>query len=186
VGSKNWFFVIPLVVVAALISGAALLVALDRRATIEKSQHIVGKSLLPVKMLTLFGENQELTTFVSSNAAANKKTILVFWATWCEPCLKELPLLKKNLERSRAESVEYIFINYDNGNPEVVLKDVKAWMISQGLDFIPLFFDFKDELSAQVGMVALPFSAGIDETGKIAWAHVGELDFSRELIFNQN
>jgi thiol-disulfide isomerase/thioredoxin len=47
--------------------------------------------------------------------AANKgKVVLVdFWATWCEPCRKEMPLISKMSERLRAKGLVVITVSAD-------------------------------------------------------------------------
>ena len=43
------------------------------------------------------------------------KVVLVdFWASWCEPCKKELPLLDKLAPRLRARGVEIVAVNIDD------------------------------------------------------------------------
>ncbi|MCU1282056.1 MAG: Redoxin domain protein, partial [bacterium] len=43
------------------------------------------------------------------------KVVLVdFWASWCEPCKKELPLLDKLAPRLRARGIEIVAVNIDD------------------------------------------------------------------------
>lgn len=184
-GRKSWIFVVPFLVLGLFIAGLGIFVVYNQRTTDQKAQKIVGQKLQPLKLLSAAGTFEDFTKTVALNSAANKKTILVFWATWCEPCTRELPLIKKNLEQSEKQGIRYIFINYDEGSPETILREVKSWMISQGLEQVPSYIDLKQELMSQLEVSALPYSVGINTEQKIEWAHSGELSFSQKDIFDQ-
>ena len=49
----------------------------------------------------------------------NKLYLLNFWATWCQPCIKEIPELVK-LKKKYKDSIEVLFISVDS-NPEKVI-----------------------------------------------------------------
>jgi peroxiredoxin len=43
-----------------------------------------------------------------------KVVLLDFWASWCEPCKKELPLLSKIAPRLKAKGIEIVAVNIDD------------------------------------------------------------------------
>jgi thiol-disulfide isomerase/thioredoxin len=43
-----------------------------------------------------------------------KVVLLDFWASWCEPCKKELPLLAKMAPRLKAKGIEIVAVNIDD------------------------------------------------------------------------
>lgn len=58
------------------------------------------------------------------NAPSEKIKVINFWATWCAPCVKELPLFEK-LNQERSDDIEVILVSMDldlDPNPEKVYK----------------------------------------------------------------
>lgn len=102
---------------------------------------------------------------------SNRPLLVNFWATWCEPCRREIPLLK-SLRRARAaEKLEIIGIALDS--PEAV----RQYATGHGIDY-PVLVGERGGLEAAnaFGMdTVLPFSVFADRTGRIITVKVGEL-----------
>jgi thiol-disulfide isomerase/thioredoxin len=100
-----------------------------------------------------------------------KPLLINFWATWCEPCRREIPLLK-TLRRERAsEGLEVVGIAVD-------FRDVTGkYARSQGIDY-PVLVGEQGGLEAvsAFGMdTVLPFSVFADSKGRILTLKIGEL-----------
>jgi thiol-disulfide isomerase/thioredoxin len=106
----------------------------------------------------------------------NKK-ILHFWATWCLPCVHELPLLLAERSRLMKEGIDVILINYDQGLPEKTIPEVRAWMITKKMNF-DTYFDFNGELLDKLSVNSLPFAIGLGRDKHIQWMRDGELDWT--------
>ncbi len=107
-----------------------------------------------------------------------QKKVLHFWATWCEPCLHELPYLLKELPRFEKENVDFVFVNYDPGLPEKVIPEITAWMVAQKMKF-NTYFDFSSSLIESLSINTLPFTLFIAEDGLIRWMKDGEQDWEK-------
>ncbi|MBA4141551.1 MAG: TlpA family protein disulfide reductase [Nitrosospira sp.] len=95
-----------------------------------------------------------------------KWVLINFWATWCPPCLKEIPDLV-SLYESR-DDVMVIGIAMDYRNPQTVLKYVKSMSISY-----PIVLGDK-KTAAQIGPVSmLPTTYLFDPAGNPAVYKVG-------------
>jgi thiol-disulfide isomerase/thioredoxin len=57
-------------------------------------------------------------------AAAQKPVIVNFWASWCRPCLQELPHFQKLAAQYASDSVQLVLVNLDM--PEYYPKRIKA------------------------------------------------------------
>ena len=94
-----------------------------------------------------------------------------FWATWCEPCRREIPLLKR-LRRERAEEgVEVVGIALD------LAAEVRKYTTAHGMDY-PVLVGEQGGLDAvgAFGMdTVLPFSVFADRSGRIVTLKIGEL-----------
>jgi thiol-disulfide isomerase/thioredoxin len=96
--------------------------------------------------------------------------VLNFWATWCEPCRREIPLLEA-LHQERGNSVQIV------GIAEDFQKDVLPYARTQGITY-PLLMGEKDGLAAvnAFGMqTVFPFTVFADSKGDIVAVKVGEL-----------
>jgi thiol-disulfide isomerase/thioredoxin len=94
-----------------------------------------------------------------------------FWATWCEPCRREIPLLR-SLRRERAgDGLEIVGIAVDYPDP------VRKYAKSHEIDY-PVLVGDQGGLSAvnAFGMeMVLPFSVFADRGGQVVTLKVGEL-----------
>ena len=94
-----------------------------------------------------------------------------FWATWCDPCRREIPLLKSLRHERSGESLEIVGIAVD-------FKDaVVDYTEKIGIDY-PVLIGEKDGISAidAFGMDAVfPFTVFADKQGRIFTVKVGEL-----------
>jgi len=97
--------------------------------------------------------------------------IVNFWATWCEPCRREIPLLQ-SLRRERAtQKLEVLGIALDT--PEAV----RQYAARTGMDY-PVLVGEKGGFEAvdAFGMdTVLPFSVFVDHLGRVVTLKVGEL-----------
>ena len=105
-------------------------------------------------------------------ASFKGKPVLVnLWATWCAPCVKELPTLDR-LSKSRSD-LRVVAVSQDDGpHPSVV-----AFLKSKAPDLAPNQ-DAKLALSGKLEAEVLPTSILYGANGKEVWRYVGDLDWT--------
>ena len=59
-----------------------------------------------------------------------KVTLLVFWATWCGPCLREIPSLVELHEKLKGQNFQVVAINMDDSIGSLVLPIIKNFGIT--------------------------------------------------------
>ncbi len=94
-----------------------------------------------------------------------------FWATWCEPCRQEIPLLKALRRENAKNNLEVVGIALDH--PESVEKFVKEL----GIEY-PILVGEKGGLEAVTAFgvdTVLPFTVFADAEGRIVTLKIGEL-----------
>jgi thiol-disulfide isomerase/thioredoxin len=101
------------------------------------------------------------------------KTLVVnFWATWCPPCRREIPMLKALSAGRAAQEVVVIGVAVDFRD------QVLAYADKEGINY-PLLIGEDDGLDAAtafgLGSMGLPFTVFIDNRGRIVTIHLGEL-----------
>jgi thiol-disulfide isomerase/thioredoxin len=112
------------------------------------------------------GEDTTLASF------GGKPTLVNLWASWCAPCVKELPTLDK-LSRDQDGKLNVIAINEDNGPKASVVAFLQANRIVN----LDPYQDSKMALTASLAPV-LPTSILYDANGKEVWRYVGDLDWT--------
>jgi thiol-disulfide isomerase/thioredoxin len=97
--------------------------------------------------------------------------VVNFWATWCDPCRREIPLLKALRREHAADRLEVVGIAIDS------LESVQKYASEHGIDY-PLLVGEREGLQAAAafGMeTVLPFSVFADREGRVVTLKVGEL-----------
>jgi thiol-disulfide isomerase/thioredoxin len=91
------------------------------------------------------------------------KTVLVnLWATWCEPCLREMPSLER-LQSRLGERIAVFAVSEDRGG----IKAVEPFIAKLGLKSVKIYIDPKSEVGQAFGAQGLPTSFLIDREGKV-------------------
>jgi thiol-disulfide isomerase/thioredoxin len=102
-------------------------------------------------------------------ASYEGKVVFVdFWAHWCAPCKKELPVLDKLAKRYAPKGVVFLAINVDNDK-----KDALAFLSSVGISSLSVLLDPKGEVVGKYAPKAMPSSFVIDQHGAIRFVNAG-------------
>lgn len=104
-----------------------------------------------------------------------KPIVLNFWASWCGPCVNEMPSLQKAYEEYGNE-VEFIIVNLTGWEQDST--DGKYYISYKGYTF-PAYYDLKGTASQIYGFDSIPQTFFIDKEGNIASRHVGTISYSR-------
>ncbi len=99
--------------------------------------------------------------------------VINFWATWCPPCVGELPHFEEAYQ-AMGEDVLFLMVNVDGQG----VKDIAtagAFAAERGYTF-PLYFDLTGEASRAYGVTAIPTTVWIDRRGDLFTTYTGALD----------
>ncbi len=101
-----------------------------------------------------------------------KSMIVNFWATWCAPCRREIPLLKKIQAEHGAEGFQIVGVAVDFRD------DVLKYAKEIGIDY-PLLIGEEDGLEAVTkfgrGSLGFPFTVFTDNQQRVVLFHLGEI-----------
>ena len=131
----------------------------------EPSAHPIPEQLPPIVLPDRQGVTRRLTDW------PGRPLLINFWATWCEPCRREIPLLKRLRREHSAEGLEVVGIAIDD------LTAVQQYATDHAIDY-PVLIGEQGGLAAAsaFGMeVVLPFSVFADHSGRVVALKVGEL-----------
>lgn len=108
------------------------------------------------------------------------KLLLVnFWATWCPPCVEELPLLNAFYQDNKSKNLQILGLAVDQPSA------VRKWLTSKPLDFAVGMAGLEGtELSKSLGNQAgsLPFSAVFAPSGQLLYRKTGKVS-AEDLAF---
>ena len=97
--------------------------------------------------------------------------VVNFWATWCPPCRREIPLLKE-LQSEYGDRIRIIGVAIDD------MEAVQEYAVEAEFNY-PVLVGQQDavDLGNQVleDWIGLPFTAFVDASGTIRHVHVGEI-----------
>ena len=117
-------------------------------------------------LVDLDQRNVDLTTY------RGKVVVLDFWATWCAPCLTEMPRFVEWQQEYGARGLQVIGISMDDEAPPV-----RAAFQKYRLNFPVVMGDEKlGEMYG--GILGLPITFLIDRNGKIRFKHQGVTDLN--------
>jgi thiol-disulfide isomerase/thioredoxin len=94
--------------------------------------------------------------------------IVTFWATWCSPCLKELPVLNAIQASAGAERVQVIAVNLKE-SPKQFRKALRAYKDFE-IDFV---HDRRGSAARRYGVKGIPHMLIVDVDGRVAYQHIG-------------
>jgi len=111
--------------------------------------------------------------WVSADQFDGKLTLLNFWATWCAPCRKEMPMLIDLYDELSGQGFEVVGVAMDD------VQQARDFAGEIGVNY-PILVGSTDVMVMvqSYGNLSgvLPYSVLIDQDGIIRWAHTGELE----------
>ncbi|VAX22881.1 hypothetical protein MNBD_NITROSPINAE01-767 [hydrothermal vent metagenome] len=108
---------------------------------------------------------------VSLSGLRGKWVMLNFWATWCGPCVVEIPMLNNLYKKLKKENFEILAVNIENLSDE----KIKTFVSDLAMSF-PVLLDKSQEIQRLYGIKSLPYTYIIDPDGNV----VAKADGMRE------
>ncbi len=98
--------------------------------------------------------------------------LINFWATWCPPCRKEIPMLKDLQERYRDRGLTVVGVAMEEAEP------VRLYAQEMGFNY-PVLIGEREAVSLATALgadiMALPISVFVDRHGNVVRQHLGEI-----------
>ena len=116
-----------------------------------------GNDIAKVKLKDLNDQPIDLGVY------KGKAVFINFWATWCKPCIQEMPTVENAQAKLKNEKV--IFLLASNEDPEQIAKFIKR----QPYDFHYVWLENLEELNIQ----ALPTTFIFNPEGKLKFSETG-------------
>ena len=105
-----------------------------------------------------------------------KWVLLNFWATWCAPCRKEMPMLSELQEELGGDDFEVVTIATGR-NPAPAMQSFFAEI---GVNNLPLHRDPKSALAREMGILGLPITVILNPEGREVARLRGDADWASD------
>lgn len=115
----------------------------------------VGGPAPSLEAETLKGEKVSLSDY------RGKVVLLTFWATWCEPCKKEMPEIQAAYEKHKEDGLVVLAVNFGEK------LDTASSFAHHGKLTFPILLDRRVNIAERFGVVSLPVTFFIDPEGII-------------------
>ncbi|EJU12684.1 thiol:disulfide interchange protein TlpA [Sphingomonas sp. LH128] len=126
-----------------------------------------GEPMPTVSLVDNTGESLDLSSF------KGKPLLVNLWATWCAPCIAEMPTLNKLIDREGELGVTILPISQDMGQTDKVVEILRRRELEQ----IQPWVDEQGDLGFQYGG-NLPVTIMFDRQGKEVWRYTGGNDWT--------
>ncbi len=112
---------------------------------------------------------------VSLEALNGSYVLLNFWATWCPPCIKEMPTMEAAFQKFKDRGFKVVAISSDEGGVE----DIAPFIEKLGVTFTVLM-DPDKKASTVYGATNLPLTFLLNPDGEVIAGSEGERDWAGE------
>lgn len=103
-----------------------------------------------------------------------------FWASWCPPCVKEMPSLQRLDQRLDADQVPFQILAINIGEERALMES----FLKQVEVKFTVLLDEQSTLVKEWGVYAYPSTFLVDQTGHIRYALFGAIDWDTEQTAN--
>lgn len=158
---KRWRVWVPLALFAAFLALAAVMVVRPRNDVVES--RMVGK---PLPYFALRPAVPDRPGLASSDFGRGEARLLNVFASWCLPCIAEAPQLAALA--ARGVPIDGIAIR---DRPE----DIARFLARHGNPYQRIGADDLSEVQLAIGSSGVPETFVINQSGKIAYQHIGEI-----------
>lgn len=158
---------------------------LSANASLADMSDIAGLREGDMKKLVIHEEPKPVSTAAFTTEAGGEMTLaelqgkyvlLNFWATWCAPCRKEMPMLSALQTDLGGERFEVVTLATGRNAPPAM----KKFFADIGVDNLPLHRDPKSQVAREMGVFGLPITVILSPDGQELARLQGDADWSSD------
>ena len=136
---------------------------------------VIHKEPIKLEKINFININNET---INLNEFENSLVIINFWATWCAPCIEEMPSLSRLQSNSVFNNLQIIPINVGRDNVE----KSKDFYKKLNINNLEIYFDKNVELAKKFLLRGLPTTVFINKKGEEFARVIGFVNFDDKKI----
>lgn len=117
---------------------------------------------------------------ISLQSLSGTPVLLNFWATWCPPCVWEMPSLQGLADHFSAQDLKVIAVSVDEQGWPVI----NSFLQTVPLDFT-IVLDPTGEVASQYGTYQLPETYLLDANGKVLQKYIGPREWDQQGLLQE-
>jgi peroxiredoxin len=165
-----------MVILGVLISGAVLVFLLLRQGenpavSGQPTVVSVDRPAPDFSLPLLDGRKTRLSDYTG------QVVLLNIWATWCPPCLSEMPSMEKLYQKFKDEDFQILAVSIDTMGADVVAPFIKNHNLS-----FPVLIDSKGTITRLYRTTGVPESFIINKNGVVVQKIVGPIDWTEPSV----
>ncbi|WP_339802958.1 TlpA disulfide reductase family protein [uncultured Marinobacter sp.] len=129
---------------------------------------LVDSQARPLPDLTLATLDEEFANLRHLPAAEGRPVVINLWATWCPPCVREMPVLAA--AQKERDDIAFVFVNIGETSEQIY-----AFLENQSIRLDNILLDKRNRLGAVTGAHVLPTTLFYNADGMLVNSHTGEL-----------
>jgi thiol-disulfide isomerase/thioredoxin len=137
------------------------------------ANYVEAKELKPVPAIRFMDASGRVMTLEDFRG---RVVVLNLWATWCTPCVAEMPTLDRLQQQLGEEDAIVLALSIDRGGQEAV----KEFYAKTGVSNLKVFVDPTMRAQSDIGILGLPTTLIIDREGRERGRLVGPAEWDDE------
>jgi thiol-disulfide isomerase/thioredoxin len=134
------------------------------------ANYVEAKELKPVPAVRFMDASGRVMTLKDFRG---RVVVLNLWATWCTPCVAEMPMLDRLQQQLGEEGAIVLALSIDRGGQEAV----KEFYAKTGVSHLKVFVDPTMRAQSDLGILGLPTTLIIDREGRERGRLVGPAEW---------
>ena len=172
---RRWFLSAGLAAWAGWYAGGMMPLVASVRASTPAVLTAQNKQATPPMTQPLTDEGGAVFTL---DNLRGRPLLINFWASWCAPCIAEMPSLQKAAEQLHPDGIDVLLISLDRGGVKKALPVLRA----HGVTTPRLGFDPKAAVSREMGVSGLPTSFLLSADHKNCVIYVGPREWHEDAM----
>lgn len=137
-----------------------------------------AERFIPVQELQLPGQPSLLSLANEAVDLPSGPLFINIWASWCKPCIDELPALNQLKARYEDQDINWVALNYGDS-----LVQVNRFMATTPIN-LPVLLDATTQFTRQLPIKGLPVTFLVDREGRVRYQLDGYADWTEPALLD--